>query len=116
MTATISISPEQLEIVRSILARVVPQADVWVFGSRTRASSKEYSDLDLALKTPEALSIDLHAELSEAFCESDLPWKVDIVDVNRVSEAFRAVIERDKIKIQSGLRPRAHRVVHGPSD
>ena len=31
--------------------------------------------------------------LREAFEESDLPFRVDIVDYNTVSEAFRAIIE-----------------------
>lgn len=35
--------------------------------------------------------------LAEDFSESDLPWKVDLVDWWSISEAFRAIIDRDKV-------------------
>lgn len=42
------------------------------------------------------------AALAEAFSESDLPWKVDIVDWTTTSERFRRIIERDNVVLQAG--------------
>jgi type I restriction enzyme S subunit len=87
-------------IVKTILARHVPDSTVWVFGSRATGKAKKFSDLDLCVKAPCAMSLDLTSALAEDFAESDLPWKVDIVDWWSISEAFRAIIQRDQVQIQ----------------
>jgi len=40
------------------------------------------------------------AEVAEAFSESDLPWKVDLVDWATTSERFRQVIAAQKLIIK----------------
>lgn len=96
----IDIRPDHWEIVRSILQKHVPQHEVWAFGSRAKWNAKEYSDLDLAIITDKPLSLDVSASLSDDFSESDLPWKVDVVDWAATSESFREIIERDKVVVQ----------------
>lgn len=99
-TPPIDLKPRDWEIVRDILARHVPQYEVWAFGSRTKGTAKEYSDLDLAIISDEPLDLPLSASLVDEFVESDLPMKVDVVDWATTSEAFRRIIERDKIVVQ----------------
>lgn len=99
-TPLIDIRPDHWEIVRSILQKNVPHHAVWAFGSRATWKAKEYSDLDLAIITDRPLSLDVSASLSDDFSESDLPWRVDLVDWATTSEAFRKIIERDKVVIQ----------------
>lgn len=96
----IAVTPAEWEIVRTILQRILPQHEVWAFGSRVRRSHKPYSDLDLAVIGQSALTIEQLAALSEAFSESDLPWKVDVVDWANATEAFRQIIEAEKIIVQ----------------
>lgn len=96
----IDLNPRDWEIVRNILARHVPQFEVWAFGSRTKRTSKEYSDLDLAIITDQPLGLSLSADIANAFEESDLPIKVDVVDWAITSENFRQIIQRDKMVIQ----------------
>lgn len=92
--------PGQWCIVRDILHRHVPQYDVWAFGSRAKGQAKEYSDLDLAIITDQPLSLDAGAALAEDFSESDLPWKVDVVDWAATSETFRSLIAQHKVVVQ----------------
>lgn len=73
--------------VEAILHAHVPGREVWAFGSRARCCAKPYSDLDLAIMGEEAISLDTLAALNEAFAESDLPWKVDVVDWARLGSA-----------------------------
>lgn len=101
-TPPIDLKPRDWEIVRDILARHVPQYEVWAFGSRTKGTAKEYSDLDLAIISDEPLTLPLSASLVDEFVESDLPMKVDVVDWATTSEAFRKIIEQNKIVIQRG--------------
>ena len=46
------------------------------------------------------LSLSLKALLAEDFAESDLPWKVDVVDWAATGETFRKIIESDRVVVQ----------------
>ena len=96
----IDISPENWQIVRDILQRYVPDREVWAFGSRAKWTAKEFSDLDIAIIGDKPLSIALTADMREAFQESALPFKVDIVDWANITPSFRQVIQAAKIQIQ----------------
>lgn len=93
-------------MVREILRRHVPYREVWAFGSRARWTAKPYSDLDLAILGDEPLDVGTRADLQEAFSESDLPWKVDVVDWATTSTSFRKIIEEDKVVVQKGVNSR----------
>ena len=96
-TPDIDISPGQWDIVRDILQRHVPGHEVWAFGSRARRRAKPYSDLDLAIITQAPLPLDTRAALSSEFSESDLPWKVDVVDWSVTNDTFREIIRRERV-------------------
>lgn len=96
----IDVRPDLWEIVRGILQNHVPQHAVWAFGSRARWTAKPHSDLDLAVISAAPLSLDVSAALANAFAESDLPWRVDVVDWATTSDSFRKIIERDKVVVQ----------------
>lgn len=102
---TLDIQPNHLAIVRDILHRHVPQYDVWAFGSRTQGRARSYSDLDLVIMTDEPLPLRVMADLVEDFAESDLPWKVDIVDWASTDAVFRSIIACDRVLVQRGMRP-----------
>ncbi len=103
--ARLDIRAEHWEIVRAILRRRVPGHEVWAFGSRARQTAKPHSDLDLAVITAQPLPLAVGAALAEDFSESDLPWRVDVVDWATTSEPFRRIIERDKVVVQRPERP-----------
>lgn len=88
----IDLAPEQLDIVRGLLAVHVPECEVRAFGSRVTGKAKPYSDLDIALLGPARLPIGRLAALREALEESELPIRVDVLDWCALSEAFRGVI------------------------
>lgn len=107
----IDIHPDHWKIVQRILQKHVPDLEVWAFGSRAKGSAKESSDLDLAIITDEPLPIDTSLALNEAFSESDLPWKVDVVDWSGVSGFRRSVIENGKVVIQGVAYKSARKIV-----
>jgi type I restriction enzyme S subunit len=96
----LDISPGDLKIVLDILARHVPDREVWAFGSRATWKTKDFSDLDLAVIGEEPLSLKVSAALSDDFAESDLPFKVDVVDWATTSDNFREIIRRDRVVVQ----------------
>ena len=107
---SLDLGPEHRAIVLAILQRHVPDREVWAFGSRATRTAKRYSDLDLAVISDEPLSLETAARLADAFSESDLPWRVDVVDWATTGEAFRRIIERDRIVLKGRLEPLAHDV------
>ena len=96
----IDVRPDLWEIVRKILVKRVPQYEVWAFGSRVTGTTKRYSDLDLAVISEKPLSMKIRAALADDFSESDLPWRVDVVDWAATSESFQKIIERQKVVVQ----------------
>lgn len=100
MTKALALTDCELAEVRAILGtHLPPQVRAAVFGSRAGGQPKPWSDLDIVLEGPDLLPIDLLAEIAEAFDESDLPWKVDIVDRRTVSDTFGAIIDTTQVAI-----------------
>ncbi len=92
-----------LKIVENILKRLVPEYEVRVFGSRATGSPKKYSDLDLVIMTDTPLPTLKTALLKDAFAESNLPIKVDIVDWSELNESFRELIAKSSVDfLQAG--------------
>jgi len=87
---TLYISQRYLTMVQTILHQHLPYAEVWAYGSRVRGDHHDTSDLDLVVRTPEALAQPCHklADVVEAFSQSNLPLMVQITDWARIPQAF----------------------------
>jgi len=96
----VDLRPDHLEIVKRILAERVPEYQVRAFGSRARWTAKDTSDLDLVVMTDAPLGLARLADLCEAFSESDLPFRVDVLDWAATGVEFREIIEQDDAVIQ----------------
>jgi len=95
----IDLTPENLAIVKNIFGAFVPDGEVFVFGSRAKSPAKRHSDLDLVIKRNGALERDVLRKLKTAFEESDLPFRVDIVEWATTKETFRNIIQNEMVKI-----------------
>lgn len=100
MTEQIDMTPQERAIVLRILNEIVPDREVRAFGSRVTGKAKPFSDLDLAVMGDEPLPLEMRARLEEAFLESDLPWKVDVLDWAQVDEDFKRIISNSWIVLQ----------------
>ncbi|MCP1242550.1 nucleotidyltransferase domain-containing protein [Acetobacter lambici] len=94
MTGQIDITPEERAIVLRILNEIVPDREVRAFGSRVTGKAKPFSDLDLAVMGDEPLSLETRARLEDAFSESELPWKVDVLDWALIDVEFQNIISK----------------------
>lgn len=96
----IHITPQELKIVQNILKKYFDESTkIWVYGSRAKGTAKKYSDLDLAIDTGTMLSALLISEIAYELEESDLPYKVDLVDWTTLSPHFKQRISSDKIEL-----------------
>lgn len=95
----LDVSDAHLTEVKAILHSFLPGVKATVFGSRLKPNHHPYSDLDIALQSTAPISLHQLSVLEEAFSNSDLPYKVDIVDLSRVSPEFRRIVEQQEVPI-----------------
>ncbi len=89
----LDVSSEHLAVIRAILQVHAAGVRVRAFGSRLTGTSRPYSDLDLALEGGSPLSLTDLEKLRDAFAQSDLPYKVDVVDTAACAGSFRKIID-----------------------
>ena len=96
---SLDIRPDHLEIVHAILKQHLPQARVWAFGSRVKGAARKTSDLDMCVDNQTPLSFEQLACIRDAFSESNIPYKVDIVDWQAIDDDFRAIIIAERLSL-----------------
>lgn len=76
--------------------------DIFCFGSRADGTFRASSDLDVLLKARSGAKIPLEklSRLKELFEDSDLPFKVDVLDELAISKEFKRKIEKTLVKIR----------------
>ncbi len=84
----IHLEERHLRIIQSILAHY--PYTFYAFGSRVQGTHKPLSDLDLC-SMEDIPELELFY-LKEKFEESDLPFKIDIIEWNKISQRFQAII------------------------
>jgi predicted nucleotidyltransferase len=102
---TIDLRPDYLELVKTILRKHLPEtAKVYVFGSRSKGTAKLFSDLDLAIDVDgKKLPTKVLSSLLSDFEESNLPYKVDVIDFNDISAEFQEIVGKDKVLLDHHL-------------
>ncbi len=98
----IDISSKQLDVVCKILDAHVPGIDVRVFGSRITRGAHPGSDLDLVIMGQERLPFEILSSLRQALEDSNLPFRVDLLDWHRIPESFQKNIEQFYQVIRKG--------------
>jgi predicted nucleotidyltransferase len=98
----IAISDDQRKIILQILKNNFPEDKYFVFGSRaTHRLLKQFSDLDIAIDSKLQIDPSDLAKAAEDFSSSNLPFKVDLVDLGALSSEFRKNIEGDFIELKA---------------
>lgn len=79
-TPAVALTATQAHAVRAIVDRVVPGAEVHVFGSRATGHARPFSYLDLLFVQPAQSTWLQRADLRDLFKASELPFRVDVVE------------------------------------
>ncbi len=102
MNPLIKMDKQHKELVLTILKKNIPANTlVWVFGSRANRKPKLFSDLDLALDAGSPLPYSTLIDLKHDFDESELPYKVDLVDWHSIDKSFQEIIDNDRTYLLS---------------
>jgi len=89
----ICVSADELKIITDIINEYASDCSVLAFGSRCNGTAKKYSDLDLAFVGKEKLGLNRCLQLQDVFAESDLAYRVDVLDYHTLSPEFRGIID-----------------------
>lgn len=94
----IELSQQQHTYILDTLKEYLPApCEVHAFGSRTKGRARNTSDLDLLITSPTKLAPSIMAELSETFADSELPFKIDLLERHDISQDFFEHIQSDLV-------------------
>jgi len=94
-------------VLNTLRAHLQASTAAWVFGSRVTGRARRYSDLDLAIDVGRPLTLDEIAGLAEAFSDSDLPYRVDLVDWHNIDDRWRRIIVAECVALTEAAHPDA---------
>lgn len=78
-------SSEKAKII-NLCKSIIPDAAIYVYGSRARGDFKPRSDIDLALQADTPISFFDIAELKDVLAATDMPYKFDVIDLNSIQD------------------------------
>ena len=92
------LSPNDYRFIKSELQNLEEKgAKIYCFGSRARGDYSKFSDLDLMVESEADLSLEL-SNAKEAFEESMLPIKVDIVELKNFAKEYLDGYSKDRVE------------------
>lgn len=83
------IDKETQKKIVDLISALVPNAQIILFGSRSRGTASTVSDIDIALKTSAKLPSRTVAEVKNILEASNIIFKIDVVDFNNVSQDMK---------------------------
>lgn len=86
-----SLSEKHLQQIESIVRQHLHsyRCQVYIFGSRATGKAGRFSDVDIGIEADGPISDAVLARLETAFEESDLPFQVDLVNIEQTESKFK---------------------------
>ena len=81
----------------AVISALIPQAKIYLFGSRARRTNGPRADIDIALDADHELNQRDVYEITCMFKESFIMYDIDVVDLYQVSDLMRQQILKDKV-------------------
>ena len=92
---TFNLSQEDYEITVHILKKILPNQEIWAFGSRVTGTSKPFSDLDLVVMSNALISDETFIDAKNTLAESNLSIKIDLHQWKLLPKLFQEIIEKN---------------------
>lgn len=87
-----NISKETQQKIIALIAALIPNAKIYLFGSRARKTHGPGSDIDIALDAGSELERVRVGEVRDILNASNIPNKIDVVDIYGVTKDMRESI------------------------
>jgi len=92
MSIETGIDEKSKEKIVAVISALFPDAKIYLFGSRATGKFGHGSDIDIAIDAGVALERVDVGEARDMFGESNIPFKIDVVDLNRISQDMKDTI------------------------
>ncbi len=89
------LSEKHFDIVKDILRQFELNECTFIFGSRAKGTAEKFSDLDICLK--KKIEKTEFRKIVDAFEDSDLPIKVDVILWDEIDDNFKNHIIKDMV-------------------
>lgn len=97
MNIPTDIPAEDKNKIINVINSLIPDAKIYLYGSRARGTHSKWSDIDLALESKNTLTTGQIGELNDVMASLSIPYTVNIVDLHAVSPTIKDSILKDKI-------------------
>lgn len=97
MADTAAILNKLRDIVADELANNNCRARVYLFGSWARGEQQRSSDIDIAIEYQDASDESVSVKLRERLEESDIPYRVDVVDLASASPSIAHNVKQEGV-------------------
>ena len=94
----IDLDIKYIKFIKEIISKYLDEYSLYLFGSRAKGVSKKYSDVDLAIEA-DNFSSEIKAKLEFEFENSTLPYEVDLIDLNNISDEFKKLILSSMVEL-----------------
>ena len=84
----------------SIIKKYLPEAKVYLFGSRACNSFNEKSDIDIAINNKDLIPFDVLYKINEEIENLPTLLSFDIVDLSKVDKDFKQQVLKEGILIE----------------
>lgn len=94
------LTKKHIDILKTIFEKhLAEQADikVYLFGSRATGKFKEFSDIDVAIKSKDTNLKDKLFRIQDDLEESELPFKVDLLNWDEIAKEYLSNIKKQKV-------------------
>ena len=80
-------------LLKQIVHKYLPENSykVFVFGSWSTGKNRRFSDIDLGVSGPRPLTAKEYILIQGELEDSDIPYRVDLVDFAKVSDKFKQI-------------------------
>ncbi len=99
LSSNLAITEAQRVQLRALIDTVIPGARVAMFGSRATGRARPFSDLDLLILEPARLTWQQRAALQDLLEQSDLPFRVDVVEAGSVPASLWKRINAEAVPL-----------------
>lgn len=94
----IDLDEKYINFLKKIISCYLDDYKLYMFGSRVNGNARKYSDIDIAIKSNK-LTSSIKSQIELDFENSTLPYEVDVVDLNTISDDFKNLIKNTLVEI-----------------
>ena len=87
-----------------IIIKNLPDAKVYLFGSRAKGTAKPYSDFDIAIEWKEKIPLHTMAKIREELDKLPTLKSFDLIDLKRVSGNFIETVRKTGVILYDGRK------------